>query len=180
MKLTDKKSWSIFVFSLLYPGILGSIIYDISNLIRGSHFDWFNITQLFIVLIFISDYMHIYFDLNDELKFSNYRLIIDCLIPLCFGAIYWSMTREDFTSLFFILSIVMGLIFIYPCPNAWNKKLYFGGKSVSFIISLIACYIFAIGDYFSNNMAVYFVGAIFFGYLIHVFIITQYSKKKNV
>lgn len=61
MELQNKNAWYGLVYNLLYPAILGSMLYD---LFAFSGFSlWRFLSQLFLVLIYLVDYSYLYNDL---------------------------------------------------------------------------------------------------------------------
>jgi len=178
MKFCNSEAWKEFIYTLLYPGILGSMIYDVSELLRGTRtLDWFDSTRFLIVILYIVDYMHMSFDLCPNIKKRNKWFIVDALLPLLFGIIYWSMTRENFTRLIIGLPIIMFLILIYPCPENWNKKIYYLGKIIPFGVSYYFCV-----SWFDFNIGVQALPwnllAIVISYVLHIRFFTEYAKPK--
>jgi hypothetical protein len=82
--------WKDLVYSLVYPGILGSMIFDIVDPLRDP-----NLVRLslgMIVGIFVIDYWHMK---NNLRRFhSSYPLVVcDLLIAGCFAASYYALTK---------------------------------------------------------------------------------------
>ncbi|MBI1730102.1 hypothetical protein HY229_04815 [Candidatus Acetothermia bacterium] len=188
MKISDSKPWSDFVYKLLYPGILGSMIYGLSDtLVHSSSFGWFSVAQLSIVVLFVTDYMHIHNDLKVAKHGHNGKsgirgsFVLDAIIAIAFGVVYsfWQSTDKDMA--FISLVIVMGMILIYQCPRKWGETIYFIGRSFPFVFSLIAFIVVVFFPaWISVNAEVYqslAIAFISFCYAINVFVFTEIAKR---
>lgn len=181
MKLRDSGGWSIFVYDLVYPGILGSMIYDSSSLLRDAHYiDWFYATQLLIVTLFALDYLHMSVDLAKDIKQSPWWLIVDGLIPLAFAVAYWSITREDYSHLFTGLSVTFFLKLIYPIPHDFHRGTYFLGKIIPFAISVVSIAVSQYPNYLGAQNTVWFVLIMAISYAMHVFIFTEVARSSKI
>lgn len=178
MKLSDDAAWASLVYNLIYPGVLGSMIYDCVQVARApGPGNWFYFTQIFIVILYSTDYLHLYLDLRSQDRKRGAWLIADGLIPVLFGVAYWSMIREDFRWLFVVLPIVTLLVLVYPCPPGWRRGLYTMGKALPFVFSLGALGLSGARGFCGGAYVAWTVGAIVVAYLVHVFVVTQLARQ---
>src|SRR6266480_2900986 len=90
MNLRDKRAWHDFVYNLLYPAILGSMLYDLFAFPKDQKLVY--ASQIIIVFIYSIDYLHLYNDLKLYDKFDSphagyfavFAIIGDGMIALLF------------------------------------------------------------------------------------------------
>ena len=92
--LRHVKPFRKLVYNLLYPGVLGSMLFDLFDPVRLP-----SLTQVSLVLIavlFMLDYLHMQFNLGAD-KSRNSRPLIDALIAIayCFGYFTLSATTDE-------------------------------------------------------------------------------------
>jgi len=177
MNIEDNKAWDDAVYTLLYPGILGSMIFNATEFFRGAQpFDWFHIAQVLIVVLFGLDYLHMYADLRPTPPASRCWVIVDGLIPVLFGIASWSMGRKDFKGLFIPVAFAMFLVLIYPHPPQFRKVRYVSGKLFAFIIAVAALVCSASHHFLGGPHVAWSLGVVVVAYAIHVFGFTEWAK----
>jgi hypothetical protein len=113
MQISSQKGWRRFAYGLFYPGVLGSMIFDLGDPLRSLPFKN-SIEKLqylgliAIVLSFCIDYFHLNVDLPSKtilkeelsiprayikLSSSSYKICIDILIAFFFAVSYFAIAR---------------------------------------------------------------------------------------
>jgi hypothetical protein len=180
MRICDGKGWMLFVYDLLYPGILGSMLYDVSELLRGSPGPiWFKVARSCIVLLYVMDYLHLQRDLRPADGRVGARVIIDALIPLFFAGVYWSMTREDVRWVFAGLTLIFALVLAYPRPKWAARFLYVLGKTLALVVSGVCLVVTAAKGFPGGSFVAYALGALAITYLLHVFLFTELARSQQ-
>jgi hypothetical protein len=92
MRYNDTNSWDTFVYSLIYPGFLGSMIYEIipsSNSAADLLKFWTLATliKILITLLYCLDYLHLYADMEKVAAKQKSGWYVWCDILVSF---YWS------------------------------------------------------------------------------------------
>lgn len=178
MKIRNHDAWEAFTYKLLYPAVLGSMIYDAAN--WQVWLDFLGAAKLCIVVLFCLDYLHLYMDLRSAKQGSPscVTTLIDAAIPVLFCFMYWSISYESFRSSLLFLLLISVLMFVYIPPKAHFTLLYFVGKGILVSLVLIFIYVsyrrgFRGGQYFA---AFYFICTLW--YAVHMFWISEYRKKR--
>jgi len=180
MDLKDNESWDKMIYSLLYPGVLGSMIYNTSECLRATHpFDWYYLSQALVVILYTIDYLHLEGDLRPEGVSSGLCRILDACIALLFGAVSWSMSREDFGRSFDLLVIIAILAVIYKCPPTWRKSWYNFGKGLNFFVVVSAWFYSQSRGFLGGLYTSYLLAAIVLVYSAQVFIFVQLAKVRT-
>jgi len=181
MRLNDSDAWSKFVYVLLYPGILGSMLYEATNTIietarenRMNALEWYLTARFLVIILYCLDFLHMYNDLDKKTKASKWWLFVDTVIPIIFAVAYWLTSREAYTWQFGVLSVAFILIWAYPSPQNTRRFLYKSGKSLALAVALLAFVAFAIDLY-----AYYFYWslALTITYALHVFLFTTLATE---
>jgi len=90
MKL--KQAFNQLAYQLIYPAVLGSIIFDLADPFRAM--TEVRIVGFFICLCFIVDYLHMTLNLcKDGVSPHKYGAAVDILIALLFCLSYFSLSR---------------------------------------------------------------------------------------
>lgn len=156
MTLTDKVTWDRFIYGLIYPGFLGSMIYEIipksaqnipfscsSTISQNVTF----VSCFFIIVYFCLDYMHLYGDLDaiircPELK-TGWYFVCDVLVSILLLVSFIALTWEPAHMVLAIASfgIVPSFFLIYKWRNERDRKfsIWFAISSVLFAAIVIAC-----------------------------------------
>jgi len=132
MKITSKSHWSGFIYGLLYPGFIGSMIYELIpqsqlELSFNNYFNLDTIIKILITLFYSVDYLHLYGDMNETVKEDKRHWIYllcdvftSVLFFLCFVAV--KLGYYDFSILY--MSIIPVIIFLYKKKNKFDNKFY--------------------------------------------------------
>ena len=73
MKLTNKLHWDGFIYGLIYPGFVGSMIYELIPATKAeatfsNYFTFETLTKIIITLFYCTDYLHLYGDIHPRIK----------------------------------------------------------------------------------------------------------------
>ena len=90
----DAKAFQLLVYDLLYPGVLGSMIFDLFDPVRAPTET--TASLLIIAIIFALDYLHMRFNI-EATHSHNARPLIDAMIAFafCFGYFALAATTND-------------------------------------------------------------------------------------
>ncbi len=82
IKLFSKTHWDLITYNLLYPGFVGSMIYELipnerKYLTREYFTDPLFIIKVLITLYYFLDYFHLYGDIEEKIKKENDQLKAD-------------------------------------------------------------------------------------------------------
>jgi hypothetical protein len=178
MKINDRMAWSDFTYNLLYPGILGSMLYDLIEGFRHPSFDWFLITRITLVSLYVLDYLHAYFDLGENRTQKRaLSIAIDAALPLLFGYSYWSMTREGLRATGICLFIASVIIFLYPTPKELGGPSYLVGKILFVVATVVLIAVTFQHAKYGGWPACWAVLATMTIYALHVFVFTEFAKR---
>jgi hypothetical protein len=111
MSYDEKEVWRGLTYSLLYLGILGSMLFDIFDPLRPR-----SLTQIALIAIgltYVFDYLHLRFNLRaDDDECVHARPKLDLLIATLFCFSYFTLsetTSRDYDSQFFALHAFVSL-----------------------------------------------------------------------
>jgi hypothetical protein len=90
MQICNKTGWKVFIYSLLYPGVLGSMIFDILDPMRP----WveIKIALIAIAVMFSMDFLHMKVDLKHKHN-NGVLLLTDALIAILFSIAYFLLAQ---------------------------------------------------------------------------------------
>ena len=152
MKLSDKKKWGIFIYGLLYPGIVGSMIYELippdKNFTFDSHYIIPTIIKVIITLFYSVDFLHLYGDMNalaDDKERTPIFLICDVLTSICLFGAFVAVKYDCYGSGIFFISLIPLIFLSYKYKKTtWKDRLFlFIYVDISFVIAIL---------YFSNSL----------------------------
>ncbi len=113
MKIRELTAWHRFTYTMLYPAVLGSMLYDVLHLNEG----WgpLQMVELSITVLFCVDFFYLQGDLgSDQLPKGNWRdTIIDGAIAIAFGIAYWMASDKKLWLCYTCLKVVAILIALY-------------------------------------------------------------------
>lgn len=113
MKLRDLRSWHKFVYGLVYPAVLGSMLYDILHV--TSNWGSLQSVELSIIVMYCIDFLHLASDLGtDSFPKGTWRdTVFDALIALTFGIAYWQISDRHLGAGYILLFIITLLFVLY-------------------------------------------------------------------
>src|SRR5687767_2937724 len=92
MKVSHKKTWDKVIYGLIYPGFLGSMLYELiptdkSNFSLAFFTTSDNFIRYLILIFYSLDYMHLYGDMENVIGDPNKKDLsyFICDILTCFG-----------------------------------------------------------------------------------------------
>jgi len=166
MLLDDKNGWHDFIYNLIYPAILGSMLYDLFSFPVNDK--WIYASQIVLVLIYSLDYLHLYHDLKPPLiqAVKMFDIIVDGVIAFAFRLVFAALSHTWLHVAPTVLAVILLLFLLYNLkrhPVARAILLLFTTISVG---NAVLC--FTLGSY---SLKVFFVTVllIFFAYVLYVF-----------
>ena len=151
MKWNDREGWKLFIYKLLYPGIVGSMIFDmldplrpIPDMVIDPHIIW---GTRVIAAAFVADFFHMVVDLKAETSKRTFPCL-DAAIAITFCLAYFWLTkltappdkagpRPSFTCGSSLMFLGMAFFLIYKYERLWKKR--FDCHDLVRLISLVIC-----------------------------------------
>jgi hypothetical protein len=193
MKIADKISWNNFVYGLLYPGFVGSMIYELmpftSNETNANHyFSLSTLIKLIITLFYCVDYLHLYSDMHpivpDEKR--TWRYLLSDVGSSVFFFLAFVFVK---ISLYWVAVIFMALVPVFFSNYTKANKADLCFTLPYSIMSLITGFVFLISFFLVKKAQFYstdkifllwFSLASFIIYCIYVFYYyDKFSKKAD-
>jgi len=182
MNLTDRNDWDDFVYILLYPGLLGSMIYELipkENL--NGYLNTATYIRLAIILFYCIDFLHLYADMKkvikNELRPWGY-VTCDLIGSVSlFMAFIFVKTKNPEYSLI-LLSIIPFITLVYKWkvkPDRWFFSI-FGIISSSLTIYFFIEYPIEL-SYYEEFLQYLSLGMVTI-YMYYVFIFYEKRSKK--
>ena len=144
MKLTEINVWQDFVYKVLYPAVLGAMLYEILKT--------FSIAALSVVIFYCLDYLHLHNNLDTD-KPENAtipRLVVDAGIAILFGIASSRITFEGYGISMGCLLGVCFLILVYTPPANLNTFLFNASNAFLFIL-VVGIFLFGIHYGITND-----------------------------
>jgi len=179
MKLNDKVHWDGFIYGLIYPGFVGSMIYELipANAEEAKISNYFTVVtgiKIIITLFYATDYLHLYGDIHPRVKVeerSATYLWCDVASSLFFFFAFVSVKLGHYEWALWLMAILPIWFTIYKWKNEFDKPfniIYLG-------LSVLSCVFIASND---TTTLILFCGASFLIYLGYVFyFFDKYSVK---
>ncbi len=136
MNIRDSKVWSSFVYQLLYPAILGSMLYDIFT---WTIIDWAYFAKLLIIIIYCLDYLHLYHDLLEEgvKNTSGMELAIDGMAAFSFKASFIAINMSEPVASISILCVITLVFGIYNYRRNTEDLYPYLGAFLWLLVSIV-------------------------------------------
>lgn len=124
--MTDNKVYSHLAYQLIYPGVLGSMIFDLADPFRDFSLIW--VISLLISVCFVVDYLHMNLNLcEDGTAPHKFGPFVDIIIAFLFCISYFSLSHagvqdkvavpiDSYINCLLFLSIAHLLIILYEVP----------------------------------------------------------------
>lgn len=133
MKKSDKRSWDKLIYGLIYPGFLGSMLYELIP-VGGSDFTAThfltrdNFIRFAIIFFYSLDYVHLYGDMdglikNPEKKSLSY-FVVDILTCLGYVAAFIALKIPRYWPIFVVFGLAPWLFLCYKRRNVHDKKFF--------------------------------------------------------
>ena len=169
MNVRNKEAWHRLIYNLLYPALLGSMLYDIFS--PSTVRSWNYVGQVVVVCIYLVDYLYLYTDWMDQgypnrLREVFWDGLVAILYRLSFGFIAARPT---------LASICLGLVFfLYLFYEIAQHR-------VTRIFILASVFVMLLNILFNflsdNSQQKTFVVAAFIEFLILAFFVFYYAPK---
>lgn len=129
MKLNDKYHWDGFIYNLIYPGFVGSMIYELipatkSEATFASYFTLSTSIIIFITLFYCVDYLHLYGDMHTRYKTekrSSLYLMCDVASSLFFFFAFVMVKLEHYQFALFFIAFIPLFFTTYKFKNKADK-----------------------------------------------------------
>jgi hypothetical protein len=130
MKKSDKRSWDKLIYGLIYPGFLGSMLYELipaggADFTLAHFLTRDNFIRYAIIFFYSLDYVHLYGDMdglikNPEKKSLSY-FVVDILTCLGYVAAFIALKIPRYWPIFVVFGLVPWLFFGYKRRNVHDK-----------------------------------------------------------
>lgn len=188
MNIKSKKHWDGFIYGLLYPGFVGSIIYELIDNAKEATSFWGYFTVVAIIKISITlfysiDYLHLYGDMHPLVDIENRTadylwcdvfsslFFFFSFIALKLGYYFWSLMFIGLVPIFFL---------VYKRKNKADKKFHW--VYVGFCLAGLSLYF--ITDYISPKWRFYEEKWFLFWFVlvelvVYCYYVFSYYEKKS-
>lgn len=180
MKIQDKDAWQTLIYQLLYPGILGSMLYSLLEY-RFERFSLY-VAEILVVIFYCLDYLHLYMDLKVHKRESAtaWQMVFDTVFAVLIGAAYWRLAQNHFDQSVYFLLTVFILLCLYPTPSGKYRKKQYYSTTVIMLVLLAGTFLvkklIADTDWFIPLV----YGVPIAWYAFHIFHITPRLSKPSV
>ncbi len=131
MKFKDKYHWNNFIYDLIYPGFVGSMIYELIPTTRTddsfeAYFTMPTIIKIVITIFYCVDYLHCYGDMNPKVKTENRSwiyLLCDVASSVFFFLAFVMVKLEHFQKALFFIAFIP--LFFIPFKRKNRSDRYF-------------------------------------------------------
>ena len=108
MHLRDTSGWHQLTYGLIYPAVLGSMLYDVLHLSTLMRDPEVFIGKLCIIIFYCLDYLHLHidYDSDNERNRNPCAIASDMGIALLLGIAYWDLSQNSSRLLLWILLLV--------------------------------------------------------------------------
>jgi hypothetical protein len=156
MKILDRTHYNDFLYGLIYPGFIGTMIVDILplQLDRANISDLYKLETLVkisITAFYCLDFLHLYADMNPKFigkKRSWAYIVCDFCSSLILFAVFLSIKWHHQHWGIILFSIVPSIILIYKKNNESDWKYFVPYSLISFLLGI---FFFSI-IYFSDKI----------------------------
>jgi len=190
MKIRSIEHWDKFVYGLLYPGFVGSMLYELiladkqqanaANYISVVYF-----IKVVITLFYCVDYLHLYGDMHEVTKdYKRDKIYIWCdiLSSVFFFASFVAVKLEHYTWALIFISLVPVFFTAYKLRNIYDRKYQFkytaGSLALAFI--LILCQKHCIRCSFFDNVTYNLLGFTIVSLVTYSYYVFCYYDKKSL
>jgi hypothetical protein len=189
MQISSKKHWDIFIYGLLYPGFVGSMIYELIPSDKSASTDYLVIdtgTKFLITLFYCVDYLHLYGDMHDMVKPENRGkeyLVCDVGSSLFFFLSFVFVKHNAYIWALLFIAIVPLFFLVYKWPNKEDKKVhpwFLGATLIGLLLYIITYYIMPGWKFYESKWFLFWFVLIEFSvYSYYVFVYYNGKPKKE-
>ncbi|RZK59014.1 MAG: hypothetical protein EOO91_06425 [Pedobacter sp.] len=168
--MNEKSIKQRLVYDFFYPGILGSILYDVLPITFSVPF----FTRLVIVIFFSLDYFHLYF-LMDK-KFTNSQkdtwsyVCFDFLVAVLVFASFKYVDKNNCIALISVAAIPVCFV-IYSFKLKYHRQFYVIYAAIFVLLAIAIIFYENVYDY--NLMTLTFTILMTLTYLIYVKVVSK-------
>ena len=165
------------VYDFFYPGILGSIFYDILPLQQSQVF----YTKLFIIVLLFLDYYHLYFIM--EGKFSQkqkntwWYIVSDFLVAICVFISFKYIEVSPKTA-FYTLAFIPGCFLLYSLILKYNVGFYLVFAGIAWIVPYTLWYYDIFNPQYFNCWLLAYTSLLTVVYFLYILERTLQKSKK--
>ena len=142
--MSDKQSWDRLIYGLIYPGFLGSMLYEViptsgSDFTRAHFLSLDNLIRYGIIFFYSLDYLHLYGDMDGLIKDPEKKplgyFIVDILTCVGYVGAFIALKIPRYWPSLLVFGLVPWLFFWYKRRNVHDKRfLFFYGCGTGFIL----------------------------------------------
>jgi hypothetical protein len=138
-----KKYLDSFIYGLLYPGFVGSMIYELipqKHIGLHEYFTLENQIKIAITFFYSLDYVHLYVDMNDAIKEENRNwkyLISDMLVSFSFFFAFVSVNLHNYELAIIFISSVPVWFLTYKLAYNMHMLFHLLYAIFSFIVGML-------------------------------------------
>jgi hypothetical protein len=138
----DLKTWRKFVYELVYPAVLGSMLYDVLHFKNVQYPGPIGLLKVAITLFYCADWYFLHAALHVEENATPTAMVVDGLVALFLGVAYWLAFEEHPGAAFLLWCGVSVLFFIYSFgfKKVQGSKLRIGSLAL-FVLTLLSAYL---------------------------------------
>ena len=145
MKIHSKFHWDTFIYGLLYPGFLGSMIYELVDHAKdvnslSKYFTLTVIIEVIITFFYCLDYLHLYGDMHPIItqKYRNkwyyFCDVFSCLL-FFFSFVFVKINKPDYSMV--CISLIPLLFLIYKFKIKSDRLFHVGYVAWGLITNVI-------------------------------------------
>jgi len=170
MKLNDKLHWDGFIYGLVYPGFVGSMIYELipatkADATFSNYFTFDTLTKIVITLFYCTDYLHLYGDIHPKTKPEDRSwtyLWCDVLSSLFFFLAFVMVKLQHYQFSLYFISVIPLFFMTYKWENLTDRYFHIPYLALSLLFAIFI-------SKESVSMLLYFSLVSFAIYLVYVF-----------
>ncbi|HEX8177206.1 MAG TPA: hypothetical protein VF543_19110 [Pyrinomonadaceae bacterium] len=147
--MSDKKTWDKIIYGLIYPGFLGSMLYELIPPDK-SNFTWAffitpdNFIRYLILFFYFLDFAHLYGDMESVIEDPNRKPLryFLCDILTCFGYLFSFIALKappNYLITIIVFGTVPWLFLWYKWKNIADRKYYFPYGIVTSALAIYRC-----------------------------------------
>lgn len=131
MKMSNKKSWDRLIYGLIYPGFLGSMLYELiptsGSDFTGAHFLTIDNGIRYAIIFFYSlDYLHLYGDMDDVIKDPEKKplsyFVVDIVTCIGYVAAFVALKIPRHWPTLLVFGLVPWLFLWYKRRNVHDRR----------------------------------------------------------
>jgi len=146
MKISDKYHWGEFIYNLIYPGFVGSMVYELIPSTKGdadysAYFVLPTLIKFLITVFYCVDYLHLYGDMHTRVK-PNQRdwsyLFCDVASSLFFFLAFVMVKLNHFQFALCFIALIPLFFSIYKRKNEADKKFHIPYLTLSILVAIVS------------------------------------------